>query len=851
MGVMVRMDRVLTDNNQTPKIQITIDGQKLLAPQGSMIIEAADEAKIHIPRFCYHNKLSVAANCRMCLVDIEGGRKPMAACATPISEGMIVETKNEKAISYQKSVMEFLLINHPLDCPICDQGGECELQDLSMGYGQGETEYTETKRSVTDHDLGSLIATDLTRCIQCTRCVRFGEEIAGKRELGLTCRGEFAKIETFLNSQVNSEVSGNVIDICPVGALTSKPFRFKARSWEMSQHAFVSPHDCLGSNLYAHVKGNKLNNNLLRVVPKQDEDINEIWISDRDRFSYESLKSADRLASPMIKLVGELENADWDQALSASVSLLQKHLSKKGSDSLCALTTSQITLEEGFLLQKLARGLGSNNIDFRQHTSANLDDSSFYGINCKFSELDNSDCVFVFGCDMRSQVPALHLRLRKAWYQNEADICILNPADFDYRMDLAENLLVNIDSLVASLAQIVLCVIDGVSNKLGNILTKEHKKLITSYCKNISSENKKQATNIAKLLLESSNPMILSGALAANHEHADIILNLQKILLNLLSAKGGCLTFGANALGASLAGVVPYAGIIGEDISKDIKKGLNTRQMLSDAKNKIFILFNTDPVWDSALGESVLESLNQATVIAITPFVTEQMKKYADVILPMDTIFESSGTYVNAAGDWQSFQACTKSPNDNSRPGWKVLRVLANFLQVDDFDYKSVQQVKQELELLLAKSSSKNINKNSPDDFSIKLRELSDSDLELLRDSKPDFKTKFKPVYVMSTYGQDAIVRRSKPLQNTNVNKTQLCARVSKFCAEKLKLKAGDKVIFTLDADLAQQKISNKITLPVIIDNTLPDYNIVMPTGLAQTNCWADIDGKLSLEVGV
>ena len=447
-----------------PEVNIKIDGKKVSTPQGSMIIEAADAAGIHIPRFCYHKKLSIAANCRMCLVDMEGGRKPMPACATPVSDGMSVFTKNEKALEYQKSVMEFLLINHPLDCPICDQGGECELQDLSMGFGKDTTRYTQDRRAVEDHDLGPLIATELTRCIHCTRCVRFGSEIAGERELGMTGRGEFAKIETFLNSNVNSEVSGNVIDLCPVGALTSKPFRFNARAWEMEQRPFIASHDCIGTHAYAHVRRNKL----LRVVPKECEKINEVWLSDRDRFSYQGIYAKDRANSPMVNKSSDWEELSWEEGLEATMALLQKKLARKGAEALCSLASSNITLEEGYLLQKITRSIGSNNIDFRQHQSdfSFQDEVDLYpGMNCEVGDINDSDLVFVIGSNLRQEVPLLHLKMRKVWYQNRANICVLNPADYDYRMDLSENILVNYDEIPSALANIIFVILNKIKIK--------------------------------------------------------------------------------------------------------------------------------------------------------------------------------------------------------------------------------------------------------------------------------------------------------------------------------------------------------------------------------------------------
>ena len=795
-------------------VNLTIDGKEISVPQGTMIIEAADDAQIHIPRFCYHKKLSIAANCRMCLIDLEGGRKPMPACATPVSDGMIVYTKNEKALSYQKAVMEFLLINHPLDCPICDQGGECELQDVAMGHGKDTSRYTQDKRAVEDYGLGPLISTDLTRCIHCTRCVRFGEEISGHRELGMTGRGEFSRIETFLNTNVDSEVSANVIDLCPVGALTNKPFRFHARAWELSQHAFVSPHDCLGSNSYAHVRRNKF----LRVVPRENESINEVWISDRDRFSYQGIYAADRAQKPLIKRGSDWEDVSWEKAFENAVGLLQKQLSKKGADALCVLGTSQATVEESYLLQKLSREVGSDNIDFRQRQTdfSNQDSLGVYpGLNCEISEMDNADAVFVIGSNMRSEQPIMHLKLRKAWYQNEAKVCVLNPADFDFRLDLAENLLVNIDQLPQVLAEVV-CVILK-SSKSGSDIKKQFSAEFADI------KPSKDAKNIAKILMDSDNPMILSGALAANHPDASLILNLQNLLIKLLNAKGGRLSQGPNAAGASLAGLLPHLSAAGKILKKS---GLNADQMLQDADKKVFILFNTDPVHDSRYGKEIAKALHKATVIAITPYASESIKQYADVILPMGSFAESSGTYVNASGVWQSFRAILK-PEGLVRPGWKILRVLANFLKLDGFDYESSDQVKSELLNLIDKKHSDKNKSNKP--VEIKLAKI-----------KVKEQKQCKAVYNSAVYAQDSLVLRAESLQNTNLTKNHNKVKISKAKADKLGVKAGDMVNLSMD--------KCDIKLPVYVDSSLPDLNIVFPVGFSKTSSWVCDNKSISIK---
>jgi NADH-quinone oxidoreductase subunit G len=373
-------------------IKLEIDGKQLEVKPGTMIIEAADNAAIPIPRFCYHKKLSIAANCRMCLVEVVKAPKPLPACATPVTEGMVVHTKSAVALMAQRSVMEFLLINHPLDCPVCDQGGECELQDLSMGYGKDISRFNRGKRSVKDENIGPLIATGMTRCIHCTRCVRFGEEIAGFKELGAVNRGEHLEIRSFLNSSIDSELSGNMIDVCPVGALTSKPYRFSARTWELQQRPSIAPHDCVGSNINVH----SLRNNIKRVVPCENELINEVWLSDRDRFSYEGLNHAEKLLHPMVRENGVLVQSSWEKALNCAAEYIKAQVDLNPNDLITLLSPSS-TVEEGYLLQKITRELGSDNVDFRLKNNNNLADLFSDNIAVKLADLEQADSFLIFG----------------------------------------------------------------------------------------------------------------------------------------------------------------------------------------------------------------------------------------------------------------------------------------------------------------------------------------------------------------------------------------------------------------------------------------------------------------------
>jgi NADH-quinone oxidoreductase subunit G len=383
-------------------VEIELDGKKVEILEGSMIMHAADKAGTYIPHFCYHKKLSIAANCRMCLVDVEKAPKPMPACATPVTQGMIVRTKSDKAIKAQKSVMEFLLINHPLDCPICDQGGECQLQDLAVGYGGSSSRYEEEKRVVFHKDIGPLVSMEeMSRCIHCTRCVRFGQEVAGIMELGMSHRGEHAEIETFVGAAVDSELSGNMIDICPVGALTSKPFRYSARTWELSRRKSVSPHDSTGANLIVQVKNNKV----MRVVPFENEAVNECWIADRDRFSYEALNGEDRLTSPMIKQGSEWKAVDWQTALEYVANGLNQIKANHGAASIGALVSPHSTLEELYLAAGLMKGLGSANIDYRLRNAEFESAPGVRWLGASIASLSNVQRVLVVGSNLRKDHP--------------------------------------------------------------------------------------------------------------------------------------------------------------------------------------------------------------------------------------------------------------------------------------------------------------------------------------------------------------------------------------------------------------------------------------------------------------
>jgi len=662
-------------------VQIVINGQTLDAEQGSMIIEAADRAGVRIPRFCYHKKLSIAANCRMCLVEVENVRKPVPACATPVTEGMKVLTRSKMALESQKAVMEFLLINHPLDCPICDQGGECELQDVSMGYGGDISRFNEGKRVIAKKDFGPLIETDLTRCIQCTRCVRFGEEIAGVREIGMLGRGEHVEIAASIEKSIESELSGNVIDVCPVGALTSKPFRFSARAWELRQYPAIAPHDCVGSNIYVHTQRNQIK----RVVPRENEAVNEVWISDRDRFSYEGLRAQDRATMPMIKQNGVWREVDWNVALSVVNDKLQR-LPKNQMGALCS---SSATLEEMYLLQKWLRGLGVTNIDHRMKQRDFSEQSSeglFVGLSFPLADIEAMDAILLVGSHLRKEQPLLAHRVRKA-HLNGGQVFVVNPRAYEFNFTVAQQ---KTASLLEGLAGIAKACAD-----LSSDLSAELKQ----YVANVKSND--IDASIAAQLLKGEKKAILLGALAAQHPNRYDLQRLCHIISQATGAKIGWLTEGANAAGAWLTGVVPHRGALGSSLFdyglKDV--GLNAQAML-DAKLQAYVLFNLEPDFDCLDNEQALHAMKQAEcVIALSPYASESLKAYADVILPIATFAETAGTFVNVEGRWQSFKGVVE-PFEQARPAWKVLRVLGNLAGLAQFDYVSCEEIRQEVEQL-------------------------------------------------------------------------------------------------------------------------------------------------------
>ncbi len=638
-------------------VEIELDGKKVDIVEGSMIMHAADKAGTYIPHFCYHKKLSIAANCRMCLVDVEKMPKPMPACATPVTQGMIVRTKSDKAVKAQQSVMEFLLINHPLDCPICDQGGECQLQDLAVGYGGSASRYAEEKRVVFHKDAGPLISMEeMSRCIHCTRCVRFGQEVAGVMELGMSHRGEHAEIETFVGQSIDSELSGNMIDICPVGALTSKPFRYSARTWELSRRKSVSPHDSTGANLVVQVKNNKV----MRVVPLENEAVNECWIADRDRFSYEALNSTERLTRPMLKQGGEWREVEWQVALEYVANGLKQIKADHGAQSIGALVSPHSTVEELFLAGELVRGLGSDNIDYRLRNAQFPVAEGVRYLGASIASLSQLQRVLVVGSNLRKDHPLFAQRIRQAQRMG-CSVNALNALVHDWAMPVANTLLAPATDWVQALADIATAVATekGVDAPAAGSATET-------------------ATAIARSLMGGERKAILLGNAAAHHAKATSLLVLANWIAAQTGATVGYLTEAANTVGAQLVGAMPRDG------------GLNARQMLGGAL-KAVLLLNNEPVFDAAAGLDAAKALAASSmVVTLSPFKTNL--DFSDVLLPIAPFTETPGSFVNAEGRLQSFHAVVK-PLGETRPAWKVLRVLANLLDLPGFDYESASDV--------------------------------------------------------------------------------------------------------------------------------------------------------------
>jgi len=655
-------------------VNIEVNGVPLKARKGQMIMQVTDPADIYIPRFCYHDKLTIAANCRMCLVEVEKAPKPLPACATPVAEGMKIYTKSPKAVAAQRATMEFLLINHPLDCPICDQGGECELQDLALGYGRDISRFAERKRVVKDKNLGPLVSTDMTRCIHCTRCVRFGAEIQGYPQMGTTGRGEHMEVGTYIEHSVDHELSANIIDLCPVGALNNKPFRYQGRAWEMQQAPLVSPHDAFGSNMYAHV----LRGKVMRIVPRENEEINETWIADRDRFGFEGIYSGERVTAPLVRINGALEPVEWEVALNAAAEGLQKAIAAHGAAAAGFLASPMATVEELYLLARIARGVGSANIDHRLRQldfRAQESESAYPNLGLKIADVEKLEGVLVVGSNLRQEMPMLAHRVRKAAV-NGGKVAFLNPRRFDYLFPVAAYAIAETD-LVTELAAVVRAAAAGANQSVPEgvpaaTVTDGHKAA-------------------AAVLGAGTRRAVVLGTLAQRHPAYSSLKALAGLLGQLTGSAVGFITEGPNAAGAYLAGAVPHREPGGAPVKT---AGLTARAMLESAL-KAYVLFGAiDPANDLGVSGTALAAAD--CVIAVTSHLSASLSEVAQVVLPIGSFAESSGTFVNFEGRWQSWAGAAKLVGE-SRPGWKVLRVLANLLAVQGVDYNSSDEIRDAL----------------------------------------------------------------------------------------------------------------------------------------------------------
>ncbi len=789
-------------------IDIEIDGRTLHVEQNVTIIEAADKAGIYIPRFCYHKKLSIVANCRMCLVEVEKSGKPLPACATPVTAGMKVYTTSAKTKEAQRSVMEFLLINHPLDCPICDQGGECELQDLSLGYGSSLSQFTEGKRSVKDDNLGPLIATEMTRCIQCTRCVRFGQEIAGIKELGALNRGEDLQISTYIEHSLESELSGNIIDLCPVGALTSKPFRFTARAWELQQSASIAPHDCLGSNIYLHTRREQV----MRAVPRENETINETWISDRDRYSYLGIHSKERLTKPHIKENGQWFIVDWETALAKVVVEFKKILQQHGPQTMGGLASPSCTTEEFYFFQKLLRSLGTSNIDHRLHQTDVSDQmhTTLCPLGITLSELEKANFVWLVGSNIRREQPIAAHRLRKANLAG-SKIASLHCVDVSVPFALHENLCVSPDAIVPILLGIA------------KVLDDEKSLSALAQFTPIFIES-----DLVQQLKSAENTLIILGALAHNHPQASLIRELTQFIACKTDAR--CVTFteGANSAGANLAGAIPHLLPNGVPVAES---GLSAAEMFN-ANLRAFILLNIEPTLDCANPQRVSKALKQASfVLALSPFKAKSLLDHAHVILPMATFAEIQGSYINMGGCWQTFSAAIP-PLGLARSGWEILQTLGSSLELADFNRSDHAFIRKKLEpTLLEYLGSTHVAAQ------LEHKQNLNTDFNINTDKNSSAKH-ITRISEWPIYGVDSLVRRSLALRASASN-PPVTVVMNATLANELNFTSGQLIRIEQGAGEA--------LLPLSIRVGIPDNCVYIAAGCEETAALGESFGEVKL----
>ncbi len=772
-------------------VELTIDGKKVEVPEGSMVMQAAHKLGLYVPHFCYHKKLSIAANCRMCLVEVEKAPKAMPACATPVTNGMIVHTASAKAVAAQKSVMEFLLINHPLDCPVCDQGGECQLQDLAVGYGASASRYQEEKRVVFHKEMGPLVsAEEMQRCIHCTRCVRFGQEVGGIMELGMINRGEHSEITSFVGRAVESELSGNMIDICPVGALTSKPFRYTARTWELARRRSVSPHDSVGANLVVQVKGDRV----MRVVPFENEDVNECWISDRDRYAYTGLYTEDRLAHPMIRTAdGQWREASWSDALQAVVKGLSQVRDQHGATQIGALGTQEATLEELALLARLTRSLGSENVDFRlRQTDAGLDRAipGVPWLGMPIAELGKLDRVLVVGSFLRKDHPLFAQRLRQAAKQG-TQISFIDSAADDPLFPVQGRLTVTPSGLPNAVAEVLVALAQATDQAVPD-----------AFGALIPSD---EAKRIAASLASGGNVAVLLGNLAVASPQASLIAANAQALAQVAKGRLGFLTAGGNTVGGYVAGAAPRAD------------GLTAAQMLADGL-KAYIVLHAEPALDADNGAQALRALQSAEfAVALTSY-RSAAQDWAHVMLPVSPFTETSGTFINAEGRTQSFKGAA-APFVDTRPAWKVLRVLGNLFELPGFDDETSESIR---DSVLVGGVEAHLSNDVQSAIGLA---SGPAGLERLAD--------------VPIYRSDAMVRRAEPLQQTTASQAPQ-ARMCAATLASLGVESGRTV--------RVRSPQGEITVTALLDDAVAQGAVRLSAAFAETLPLGGAFGQLSVE---
>ncbi|RQR51719.1 NADH-quinone oxidoreductase subunit G [Burkholderia sp. Bp9125] len=776
-------------------VELEIDGKKVEVPEGSMVIQAAHKADTYIPHFCYHKKLSVAANCRMCLVEVEKMPKAVPACATPVSAGMIVRTQSDKAVKAQQSVMEFLLINHPLDCPICDQGGECQLQDLAVGYGKSSSRYSEEKRVVFHKNVGPLISMEeMSRCIHCTRCVRFGQEIAGVMEFGMLGRGEHSEITTFVGKTVDSELSGNMIDLCPVGALTSKPFRYSARTWELSRRKSVSPHDSVGANLVVQVK----NNRVMRVLPFENEAINECWISDKDRFSYEGLNSEERLTKPMLKQGGQWIETDWQTALEYVAKGLKGIGADHGANALAMLASAHSTAEELFLVKQLAKELKTPNVDFRLRQldfSAPLQGAPWLGM--PIAELSNVNAAFVVGSFLRRDHPLFAARLRQA-AKAGAKLHFLHATGDDALIPTAQRIVAAPSAWLDELAGVAAAVAQLRGVALPDALA--------------GATASPAAQQVAQSLANGERRAVLLGNAAVRHPEFAKLHALAQWIADNTGATFGFLTEAANTVGAHVVDALPGEG------------GLNAREAFAQPR-KGYVLLNVEPEFDTAEPAQALAALNQAEmVVVMSPF--KHGLDYADVLLPIAPFTETSGTFVNAEGSVQSFNGVVR-PLGDTRPAWKVLRVLGSLLGLPNFEYETAEEVR------IAALGEAGVAGRLSNKTSV-------APVRVAAQATPAANGGFERLADVPIYHADALVRRAGALHLTAAAKTANAAGLPAALFDKLGLKEGDAV--------RVRQGERAVQLPAVRDENLAETVVRVSAATPAGAALGSLSGELVVE---